>query len=224
MNKIITTPTFLAASFLTFAIIGSQLQAGSYALPFGDRTINLNVPSGCKLKKVEKENYACEFATNRNKLGGSFQEKTMIIVSGGPVSLDKVLKLSVGQSADLAKASQKYIQGTDHAYYKKSKETFINQYNRRNSQSVSKNAPFGGIDCKVYTSALITKVSENSLLGIEKYGKRCLVWSYPADGSGQPPQVSDVLVEVREYDDYHENTSRSYIKLAGKVIKSIKFK
>lgn len=215
----------VAAFFFLLVCSSVQLSAASYSLAIGERTVIVKVSSACKFQKTGNGSYKCTFNTKRNKTGGSFNEHTEIIISGVPVSIERVTNgLAVGSSTFLAEASQKYILSVDHEFLKQNPAmTLINLLDDRNSKVVSKNEKFGGSDCRIFSTALATRRTETSVEGIERFGERCILWSYSKPRS-ESITALDLLIEVREIDDYNPKGSQKFTSFATKVIRGLKFK
>jgi len=233
MRKIHKT---VATFFLVLICSSVQLSAASFSLAIGERTVVVKVPSACKFQQAENDSYKCTFKTKRNKSGGSFNERTEIIVSGVPVSVERVwgfgtkvtanskIDAAAASTTSLAEASQRYIQSVDHKFLKKNPAmSLINQLDDTNSAVASKNEKFGGSDCRIYSTALALTRANASVEGIERVGARCILWSYSKPRSVSATAV-DLLVEVREIDDFNPRGSRKFTGFATKVIRGLKFK
>ena len=221
----------IAAFFFVLVCSSAQLSAASYSLAIGERTVIVKVSAACKFQKTGLYSYKCTFKTKRNKTGGSFDERTEIIVSAEPVSEERVLVAAKpgsepahASAVSLAEASQTYILSVDHELFRQLPVmSLINQLDDGNSMVVSKNERFGGSDCRIYSTALATRRTSDSVEGTERLGARCILWSYSKPRSDSVTAL-DLLVEVREIDDFNPKGSQKFSSFATKVIKSLKFK
>ena len=80
-----------SAVFFCLTIPGTQLAAKTVSLPFGERVVVVEVPSGCELTESRKESYECRIHTSRNTPGGSHEERTQIVVAAEEVNSEEIL-------------------------------------------------------------------------------------------------------------------------------------
>ena len=226
----------IAAFFFVLVCSSAQLSAASYSLAIGERTVIVKVSAACKFQKTGLYSYKCTFKTKRNKTGGSFDERTEIIVSAEPVSEERVLDFGTEVAAkpgsepahasavSLAEASQTCILSVDHELFRQLPVmSLINQLDDGNSMVVSKNERFGGSDCRIYSTAIAVTYTDGSVEGMERVGERCILWSY-SNPRSESVTALDLLIEVREIADYNPQGSPEFTRFAMKVVSDPKFK
>jgi hypothetical protein len=227
---------FMATFFL--ANQSAPVGAETFSLPFGERVVVAELPIGCLLTESSQGSYDCQYSTTRNMLGGSHDELSEIIVAAKEVNPSEIIdfgeNLSVenAQNPDvvsgvaLADASQKYILGTDHPVSRSAVGMFehlslVGKLGDNNSLVVSQNRPWGGSDCRIFVTGTAIMMQDSSLLGVEQGGMRCILWSYL---NGEDTfHALDVLVEVREWDDFQPNGSEAFTSFWQSIIESIRF-
>jgi hypothetical protein len=64
-------------------------------------------------------------------------------------------------------------------------------------------------------------MADSSVLGVELGGMRCILWSYSS--GDKDARALDILVEVREWDDFQPNGSADFIGFWFPIIESIRF-
>jgi hypothetical protein len=227
---------FTATFFLTNQ--SAPVGAETFSLPFGERVVVVELPIGCLLTESRQGSYNCQYSTPRNMLGGSHDEISEIIVAAKEVNPSEIIdfgeNLSVENaqnpdvvSVDVADASQKYILGTDHPVSRSAEGMFehlslVGKLGDNNSLVVSQKQPWGGSDCRIFVTGTALKMRDSSLLGVEQGGMRCILWSYLIDEE-DTVHALDVLVEVREFDDFQPNGSEAFTSFWQPIIESIRF-
>lgn len=230
--------SLFSATFFVLTIQSAPLSAETFSLPFGERVLVVELPFGCLLTESGQESYDCQYSTSRNTLGGSHDELSEIIVAAKAVNPSEIIDFGENMSVenahnpdvvsgvDLADASQKYILGTDHPVSRSADGmsehlSLVGKLGDNNSLAVSQNQPWGGSDCRIFVTGTAIKMGDSSLLGVEQGGMRCILWSYL--NGDDSLHVLDILVEVREWDDFQPNGSEAFTNFWQPIIESIRF-
>lgn len=233
--KTLSALTLLLGSLFLSPFLATGSAAESFKLSLGERTLTIAVPKGCSFKNTGAGNYSCKFETKRNPKEGAFDEATEIIVSSVEVPSEEIMKFGkkmappAGQSADttyvtsLAEASQAYIRQTDHKANRLMYFSLINQLDDLNSAPVSRGEAWGGSDCRIFTTAIVLTLKDQSRQGVERGGMRCILWSYTKPRADKA-RTLDVLIEVREYDDFKPQGPVGFQDFWLPIISKVKFR
>jgi hypothetical protein len=230
--------SFSLAVIIALITQSSPLTAETLSLAFGERAVLLDVPSGCSLSEARPEIYDCQYRTSRNKVGGSYDESSEIVVAAKEVDPPEITKYSQEIPKDssknlddvsvisLAEASQSFILATDHSVFRSSGGMYkhlslVGRLDESNSLVVSQGQPWGGSDCRIFVTGAGLTMANSTVLGVERGGMRCILWSYSKGGT--TARALDVIVEVREWDDFQPNGSESFMGFWQPIIQSVRF-
>lgn len=229
---------FFSATIFVLTVQSAPLGAETFSLPFGERVVVIEVPLGCLLTESRQESYDCRYRTWRNMPGGSNDEFSEIIIAGKEVNpseitdygeklpVDNAQTPDVASVTSLAHASQMYILGTDHPVFRSIGGMFehlslVGKLDDNNSLVASQDQPWGGSDCRIFVSGTAMTMGDSTVLGVEQGGMRCILWSY--SNGGDSARALDILVEVREWDDFQPNGSEAFTSFWQSVINSVRF-